>query len=128
MIPDSTIAANPVEARIALPWPPSTNGLFANVPGRGRVPSAEYASWRKEAGWVLKSQRPPKFGGAITITVELCSPHRQPFDPDNRLKAPIDLIKTYSVIVDDSSKYVRSVTATVVHDAAPCTIIVRSAK
>lgn len=121
-------AQRALETRISLPWPPSTNGLFVNVPRRGRVPSKEYAAWRAEAGWILKSQRPPKFQGPVTITVELCSPHKVPFDPDNRLKAPIDLIRAYGIIVDDSNQYVRGASAVVVHGAAPCTVIVRSAE
>jgi len=115
------------EVRISLPWPPSTNGLFINVPKRGRVVSQEYGRWRNDAGWLLKSQKPGKFAGAVNITVELCAPKGQSYDPDNRLKAPLDLLKTHGVIVDDSNRYVRSVTALAVHDAAPCTIIVREA-
>lgn len=129
MISESAIAkADSTEARIALPWPPSTNNLFVNVPRRGRVASGEYARWRHEAGWLIQSQHPTKFDGSVTITVELCSPNHQSFDPDNRLKAPIDLLTAHGVIVDDSNRYVRSVSAVVVHDAAPCTVIVRSAQ
>jgi len=120
-------ASTITETRIALPWPPSTNGLFVNVLKRGRVPSKEYAAWRAEAGWILKSQHPPKFAGLVDITVELCSPHAVPFDPDNRLKAPIDLLKTLGIIIDDNNRYVRSASALVVRDADPCTVVIRSA-
>lgn len=114
------------ETRIALSWPPSTNALFANVPKRGRVKTKEYATWRNNAGWELKAQRPPKFTGPVTIEVELCHPQGRAFDPDNRLKAPLDLLKEHGVIIDDTDKFVRKVAAVPVHDAAPCTIIVRA--
>ena len=32
-----------------LPLPPSVNGCFANVPGKGRVRTAQYRAWRKQA-------------------------------------------------------------------------------
>lgn len=36
--------------------PPSTNQLFANVPGKGRVRTAKYDSWSQTAGWEIKAQ------------------------------------------------------------------------
>ncbi len=113
--------------RLNLSWPPSTNNLFVNVPKRGRVPSKEYGRWRNDAGWELKAQRPPKIDYPVHIELELCAPKGESFDLDNRLKAPLDLLKECGVIIDDSAKYVRSVKATVVHGAAPCTIIIERA-
>jgi len=113
--------------RISLSWPPSTNKLFANVPKRGRVKTREYGLWRTAAGWELVAQHPPKFAGPVTIDVELCSPTGRPFDPDNRLKAPLDLLKEHGVIIDDTNRFVRRVTAIPVENAAPCTIILRAA-
>jgi Holliday junction resolvase RusA-like endonuclease len=113
------------EVRVALPWPPSVNNLFLNVQGRGRVPTKEYTSWRNAAGWDLKAQRPRKFAEPVEIIVELNPPTRRAFDPDGKLKAPIDLLVTHEVIPDDSIKYVRSVTAKIVPNGAPCTVTVR---
>lgn len=115
-----------IEARVTLSWPPSVNNLFLNVQGRGRVPTKEYAAWRKSAGWELQAQRPRKFLEPVELVVELHPPTRRAFDPDGKLKAPIDLLVTHGVIPDDSIKYVRSVTAKVVETGAPCTVTVRS--
>jgi Holliday junction resolvase RusA-like endonuclease len=114
------------EVRVIVSWPPSVNNLFLNVAGRGRVPTKEYTAWRKTAAWELQAQRPRKFTGPVEITVELCPPTRRAFDPDGKLKGPIDLLVTHQIIPDDSIKYVRSVTAKIVESGAPCTIMVRA--
>ena len=42
----------PAVATIALPYPPSVNGLYANTSkGRRKVPA--YNRWIKQAGWEL---------------------------------------------------------------------------
>lgn len=113
------------EVRLTLSWPPSTNNLFLNVNGRGRVPTSEYKAWQRTAGWELQAQRPRKFTVPVEVVVELHPPTRRAFDADGKLKAPIDLLVTHQVIADDSIKYVRSVTAKIVEAGAPCTVIVR---
>ena len=115
------------ELRASISWPPSTNNLFLNVPGRGRVPSKEYSHWRQQAGWELKAQRPGKFKTPVEITVELNPPTKRAFDPDGKLKAVIDLLVTHEIIADDNFNFVRSVTAKIVDVGAPCTVIVRAA-
>ena len=113
------------EARLSLPWPPSTNALYANVKGKGRIITEEYADWKREAGWTLKAQHPPKFHKPVTIGIELCPPHSRRFDLDNRTKSVLDLLVTHLVIPDDNSELVRSVTVSRVDTGAPCTVIVR---
>lgn len=115
------------ETRVTLSWPPSANALFRNVPGKGRVRTKEYARWAGVAGWELKAQRPRKFTGPVEVVVELNPPTRHALDLDNRNKALLDLLVTHQVIPDDSTKFVRSVTAKVVETGAPCTVIVRPA-
>ena len=112
--------------RIALPWPPSTNNLYFNCGGRGRVPTKEYVAWKREAGWTLAAQRPPKFTRPVTITIELCPPHSRRFDLDNRVKATLDLLTLHLVIPDDNAGFVREVTVKRVDNAAPCVVEVRS--
>ena len=114
------------EVRVTLSWPPSVNNLFLNVAGRGRVPTKEYKARRETAGWELQAQRPRKFREPVEITVELNPPTKRAFDPDGKLKGPIDLLVTHEIIPDDSIRWVRSVTAKVVESGAPCTVTVRS--
>lgn len=113
-------------ARIALPWPPSTNALYLNVKGRGRVPTKEYLAWKQEAGWTLAAQRPPKFTRPVTITIELCPPHGRRFDLDNRAKATLDLLTLHLVIPDDHDGFVREINVKRVENAAPCVVEVRA--
>ncbi len=121
-----TKAIQGTEVRLALPWPPSVNMLYQNVPGRGRVVTREYTAWKREAGWTLQAQRPPKFKGPVAVTVELCPPHARRFDLDNKNKCILDLLVTHQVIADDNADLVREVLVRRVNEGAPCTVIVRT--
>lgn len=112
--------------RISLPWPPSLNNMFVNVPGKGRIASENYRRWKKEAGWLLLSQKPQRFTGPVRVSVELNPPNRRVFDLDNRNKALLDLLVTHQVVPDDNSKFVRSVSVSVVDGGAPCTVTVEA--
>lgn len=93
--------------KITLPVPPSTNELFRNVPGRGRVITGAYQRWIADAKtrfWGVKYQM---FDVPVSITVTL--PDKRGPDCDNCLKAPIDLMKKMGVIKDDNRKHVRRV-------------------
>jgi Holliday junction resolvase RusA-like endonuclease len=88
---------------ITLPMPPSTNGLFANKEGGGRMRSEPYEQWISDAGWTLQSQRPGRVVGRYDI--EICIPRRETkarFDIGNREKAISDLLVNHHVIADDS--------------------------
>ena len=57
-------------AYVILPPPISTNGLFANVAGRGRVVTKEYKTWKAAAANTLLTQKPlPAFVGPVTVTL-----------------------------------------------------------
>lgn len=118
---------SPTETRISLPWPPSTNELYAIGGNHRRVVSPRYKAWKETAGWTLQAQRPPKFSGPVSITIELCPPHTRRFDLDNRTKSTLDLLVTHGVLPDDNSVHVRSLEINRVDNAAPCTVIIRSA-
>lgn len=124
---NAELARRDGEVRLALPWPPSVNMLYANVRGKGRVATKEYDVWKREAGWTLQAQRPPKYRVPVSIVVELCPPHNRRFDLDNKNKCILDLLVRHDVIADDHSGLVRSVTVQRVENAAPCTVIVRPA-
>jgi len=91
---------------IDIPVPPSTNKLFVNVPGRGRVKSSEYRKWRDTAGRSIQSQPHAKVPGRVSITIEV---RRGRGDIDNKVKAVLDLLVLHRLIDDD--KHVESVTA-----------------
>lgn len=92
---------------LKLPIPPSTNNLYVNVRGRGRVRSQRYATWANAAGWEIKRQHPEKVSGAISLDIAV-QRKRSNADVSNRIKAVEDLLVHMGVIDDD--KHVQSVT------------------
>src|SRR5262245_6747365 len=83
---------------LKLPVPPSTNRLWRRGKGRGLYLDAKYKSWRKEAGWTLKEQRPEKLTGDYEMTVAL---PRTRLDIDNALKALGDILVAHGIVPDD---------------------------
>lgn len=83
-----------------LPLPPSTNNLFRNVNGKGRVKTDDYKAWQEAAGWALKAQRPTPIAGPVSISISIYRASKAS-DLDNRIKAVLDLIVEHSVIDDD---------------------------
>ena len=84
--------------------PPSLNNIYANVPGRGRVKSGRYKTWRSAAGWDIKAAIGPSFEAyacpvLLDLTVEK---PRNRSDISNRIKAVEDLLTEMGVIADDS--------------------------
>lgn len=84
-----------------LSLPPSTNNLFINIKGRGRIKSSEYRSWLTEMGWQLRIQRAQKMQGNLLVYIALKRPKKRR-DLDNTLKPILDLLVTHEVIRDDS--------------------------
>lgn len=85
--------------------PPTVNGMYANIPGKGRIKSRAYKSWRIAAMTEVMIQRPEKFAGRVEVTLRL--PETTRGDGDNRLKGCLDLLKIMRVIQDDSKRFVR---------------------
>jgi crossover junction endodeoxyribonuclease RusA len=92
-----------------LSWPPSTNSIWRASNGRNIV-SPPYRKWKEAAGWELAAQRVSTFANKVSILIELCPPHHNDYDPDNFVKAILDLLVKHSVIAGDSKKYVRRLT------------------
>lgn len=84
--------------------PPSVNGLFVNVPGKGRVKASGYARWRKAAAWAARAARqgPRPLAGDLVAEIEIGLTVRRRFDLDNRMKALFDALTAGGVIEDDS--------------------------
>ena len=89
---------------IRFPLPPSTNSLFANVVGRGRVKTTKYRAWRQQAVLLIDVQRPGRMAGPCDVVIYL-----PPFsgDIDNRVKPCLDAAVEAGVLADDGQRYVR---------------------
>lgn len=89
---------------LSLPMPPSTNALYRNVAGRGRVKTERYKTWLRAAGnEVLAtplSRRAP-IKGKFTLTVLAGRPDKGQRDLDNLLKAVGDLLQAHELIEND---------------------------
>lgn len=93
------------QATISLPsLPPSANNMYVNVPGRGRVPSRDYMAWRKDMGWRVTLQKPPRFLGDVDVRYSF-GPRNRSADVANREKATSDLLVACGVIKDDRFIY-----------------------
>ncbi len=95
-------------ARVLLPPPISTNNLFSNIPGRGRIATTDYKVWKKLADDMLRIQARPRFTVPVFISLMLGEIDVGNMDSDNAAKAAIDCLKRALIIVDDSRRWVRS--------------------
>lgn len=95
-------------ARVLLPPPISTNNLFANVPGRGRIATQDYKAWKLQADQLLRAQTRPRFLTPVFVSLMLGEIDVGNMDSDNAAKAAIDALKRAQIIVDDSRRWVRS--------------------
>lgn len=91
--------------------PPSTNALFANVPGKGRVRTAEYNRWLNQAGMLLKAQCKSRMAVRCDVHIVLEDLHGSR-DADNCIKGHLDLLVKVGILAGDNAKHVRSVSAT----------------
>jgi crossover junction endodeoxyribonuclease RusA len=113
---------------LRLPLPPSTNALYRNVRGIGRVKAVGYKRWLVAAGAYGIVQKPP--GGfphfARDFEVVILIPAKTRGDVDNRAKAAIDLCTAWQIISDD--RHAQAVTIRRVLDmpADECRLTVRS--
>ena len=118
---------------IRLPMPPSINGAYLNVPGRGRVATAALRSWKAAAGASVKLalagviQR-PVFGGRVDVALRVPIPaNGRNRDGDNCLKAVLDALVAGGVLADDNWRHVRASSVEWVEDdlCGDCLVTVR---
>lgn len=87
---------------VDLPIPPSTNALYRNVRGRGRVKTERYCEWIRAASWDFKDQKPRPVHGPIKIEIAFGRYRdKRRRDIDNRVKGALDGLKDFGVIEDD---------------------------
>jgi Holliday junction resolvase RusA-like endonuclease len=91
----------PAPASFTLPTPPSTNGLFLNKPGLGRVKKGAYEDFIRRGVAAIRGQHVQPIPGHVVAIfgVERMASNA---DIDNRLKSMLDTIVTAGVIADDS--------------------------
>ena len=113
---------------LVLPTPPSVNALYRAVKGRS-ILSAAYRRWKNEAGAALLSQRPEKHPGPVHVAVAIRPKDKRRRDIDNTgFKAVLDLLTAHQIIVDDDSRYVRSISAHWADDGPPCLVTITPAE
>lgn len=88
--------------------PPSTNGLYRNVNGRGRVKTERYKVWLQAVSHDMKKYHNHKWTEPVYLTIAI-GKLRGNADVSNCIKAVEDLLVTYGVIPGDSIKWVRGV-------------------
>lgn len=89
--------------------PPSTNNLFVNVRGRGRVKSERYRTWIQAAGWDLASfNHNQRWTEPVYLTIAI-GKLRANADVSNRVKAIEDLLVAHKIIPGDSVEWVKGV-------------------
>ena len=94
------------EFTVTTAFPPSTNSLFRNVRGKGRVKTERYRDWRSAAGWDFQQAQiarnnPPPHEGPVEVWIDLVMPDARRRDIDNFCKALIDQAVEHRVIADD---------------------------
>lgn len=113
-------AASPV-VRYELPFPPSTNNLFANAK-KGRRRTDSYNAWRDTAGKLIQVQGRKRVHGFVGLAVDLVKPDRRKRDLSNTLKAIEDLLVDMQVIDDDS--LIQCLSVQWVAEGVPCVVSV----
>ncbi len=88
--------------------PPSTNMLYANVRGRGRIKTERYRTWWQAAGWDLVKHHNQRWTEPVYLTIALGKLNPQS-DCSNRVKAIEDLLVEHKIIPGDTIKWVRGV-------------------
>jgi Holliday junction resolvase RusA-like endonuclease len=86
---------------LTLPFPPTVNNLFRNVPGKGRVRTGHYRLWLQEAALLLRAQRAPSLKGSYRLTISAVRPDNRRRDIANLEKAVSDCLVHAGVIEDD---------------------------
>ena len=119
------LPANSTETVLDIPVPPSVNRTRkVNWPGH-----RDYVKWKRHAGFhlVANGQRRKAARGLsryeLTITLDRA---KCGLDPDNPIKAAIDLLRGLGVIIDDSPQYAERIVIQWGEAPDGCRLTVRS--
>jgi len=83
-----------------LPTPPSSNALFRNVAGRGRVKTGFYKDFLAYGLSAIRQQRVEPVKGRVVMVMGIERVNKRS-DLDNRVKALLDVIVKAGVLEDD---------------------------
>jgi len=98
---ESRLSPAPAYACLMLPYPPSTNGLFAGK--ARRFTSKAYKSWQFDADAALLQQTPlPRFTDRVVLTLTFGRPDKRRRDLGNLEKAVSDQLVKHNILADDS--------------------------
>ena len=88
--------------------PPPVNNLFFNVPGKGRVKSSRYRTWKNAASWEVAAQKPIPLKGPVHVKISIEDGSSRA-DIDGLIKAPLDMLVDLHLIEGDDRRFIRSV-------------------
>lgn len=87
---------------IELPWSPSMNHYWRNVPGKGTLISAAGRTYRKAvADCVLVQRAAKQLTGRLEVRIYAFPPDKRRRDLDNLLKPLLDALTHAGVWLDD---------------------------
>jgi crossover junction endodeoxyribonuclease RusA len=86
---------------VSLPYPPSTNSIWARTKSGGVRKSDEYKLWLEAAGWQIHQQKPGQIAGKYVLLIEATRPDKRLRDIDNIIKSVSDALQRFSVVTDD---------------------------
>jgi crossover junction endodeoxyribonuclease RusA len=86
----------------SLPFPPSQNSAYRNVPGRGRAYTLAAKTWLTNAAVALAEQRVRGVKGPVKISYRIGRPDKRRRDISNLVKVMEDCLVKNGVIEDDS--------------------------
>ena len=86
--------------RIILPYPPSTNTLYANRRSGGRIKTREGHVYKEAVGLLLRRERVPLLTGPVSLVIRLYRPQKRG-DLDGHLKAIIDAMSGIAFVDDE---------------------------
>lgn len=87
---------------VELPFPPSLNNLYINVPGRGRVLSKRGKAFKKAVHACCDAQDVQHAIGKLEVTILAYPPDKRRRDVDGLFKAILDSLQAAGVFDDDS--------------------------
>jgi len=88
---------------VFLPFPPSVNQLYRNVPKIGRVKTAKYNVWLGDARrHIAFSGGLALLPGRFQLTIAAAPPDKRKRDIDNICKPVLDLLVDVGAVEDDS--------------------------